>query len=734
MASSTFDFSITTYNLHGINQGAPVLNELCDRNYLHVDCVCIQESWATVTNLAKLRNFNKDYTFYGMSAMEKTLSAGVLKGRPFGGVGILLKTIFCKEVIRQEIHERFVVLVLKNIIIISLYLPCCSAKNREDIITEVFENLKQITQPYTSHHIICAGDYNSDLVSPNASLLRDYLNDLRLVQNSNVLNTDSVKYTYANEALNHFSYIDHILVSKSIVSKIIKYEVIDNAINLSDHFPVLCVFKLDYREVFQMGTNSKSYVKNTETNDNLETRIRWDHANIAAYHDYTYYRFADIWDDLRNNDSVNIHSNLLTGTQASIDNFYTTIVTILTEASKKCIPQKRKSCYKFWWDREAQEIKDESIKTHKLWIKNGRPRQGPIFESKCLSKKQYRHFISEKKKNENKQISDQLHDVLLNKDRVAFWKTWNRKFNNKNCKSNVVNGLSNDTDIANAFAEVFVNSMNIGNINDVNADRNLINSKLLHNYKGDFSTDANISVELVDSVIKKLKNGKAVDCENLSYEHFLYCHPIVICVITKLFNVILESSTVPSSFGLGILVPILKGQKKSYNNTEDYRGITICNILSKILEHCLLLKCSKFFKCSNRQFGFQKEIGCSHAIFTMRIVANRVCQEGSTLNVCSLDLSKAFDRIDHKLLVKKLIERNLPKWFISTIVNWYGKLWSKVKWGNSYSEPFKITKGVRQGGVLSPIFFSIFVDEIFETLEKTKMGCFIRNSWFNALM
>jgi len=67
----------------------------------------------------------------------------------------------------------------------------------------------------------------------------------------------------------------------------------------------------------------------------------------------------------------------------------------------------------------------------------------------------------------------------------------------------VVNGLSNDTDITNAFADVFVNAMNIGNINDVNSDRNLINSKLLHNYKGDFSTDANISVELVDSVIKK---------------------------------------------------------------------------------------------------------------------------------------------------------------------------------------------------------------------------------------
>ena len=148
------------------------------------------------------------------------------------------------------------------------------------------------------------------------------------------------------------------------------------------------------------------------------------------------------------------------------------------------------------------------------------------------------------------------------------------------------------------------------------------------------------------------------------------------------------------------------------------------------------MKCDNFLKCSDRQFGFRKNASCAQAIYAMKRVVNNFTEKGSTVNICSLDLSKAFDKINHKILFRKLMERNVPKFFITLLVDWYSKLKSKVKWGDSesYSEWFEITMGIRQGGVLSPLFYSVYVDEIFQNLEKTGKGCFIGHMTFNILM
>ena len=80
--------SCATFNLHGWNQGIAALNGLCID--LKVDCIFIQEHWLSPLNISLASNFSCDYTFYGKSAMEKAVSLSVLRGRPYGGAGILL--------------------------------------------------------------------------------------------------------------------------------------------------------------------------------------------------------------------------------------------------------------------------------------------------------------------------------------------------------------------------------------------------------------------------------------------------------------------------------------------------------------------------------------------------------------------------------------------------------------------------------------------------------------------
>ena len=97
-------------------------------------------------------------------------------------------------------------------------------------------------------------------------------------------------------------------------------------------------------------------------------------------------------------------------------------------------------------------------------------------------------------------------------------------------------------------------------------------------------------------------------------------------------------------------------------------------------------------------------------------------------------MSRAFDRLNHNLLMIKLMDRKLPSCLVNLLYCWYSKLFSFIKWGNGLSILFHITVGVRQGGTLSPSFFAIFVDSILNKLEKSMLGCHISGICLNSLM
>ena len=81
-------------------------------------------------------------------------------------------------------------------------------------------------------------------------------------------------------------------------------------------------------------------------------------------------------------------------------------------------------------------------------------------------------------------------------------------------------------------------------------------------------------------------------------------------------------------------------------------------VMSKVSEHCVLRRFESYFVTSDNQFGFKKQTGCSHAIFTS--VINHYTAHGTTVNLCAVDISKAFDRMNHFGLFCTLMDRLLP--------------------------------------------------------------------------
>jgi len=93
--------------------------------------------------------------------------------------------------------------------------------------------------------------------------------------------------------------------------------------------------------------------------------------------------------------------------------------------------------------------------------------------------------------------------------------------------------------------------------------------------------------------------------------------------------------------------------------------------------------------------------------FVLSQVVNYFRVHGSSVYLAYLDAYKAFDRANHVKLFKMLILKGLPTNVVRIMIDWYGKTFSVVKWNSIFSREVCVRSGIRQGGILSPVFFNI---------------------------
>jgi hypothetical protein len=234
--------------------------------------------------------------------------------------------------------------------------------------------------------------------------------------------------------------------------------------------------------------------------------------------------------------------------------------------------------------------------------------------------------------------------------------------------------------------------------------------------------------------LKKLKCGKAAGIDGISSEHLLYSHPALFTILMCLFNACIKINYIPDLFGRGLLIPLFKGGGLDKSKIENYRGITISSIFSKLFEMCLLNVYLQYFETDDLQFGFKSSTGCRDAILTARSAINYMTERGCTVNVCSLDLSKAFDKVDLPILLSKLMERHIPKSLIALLLDWYGKCFVSIKWEGIVANPFKVDAGVRQGGILSPFLFAVYINDVIVKLRNSGFGLCINNTFVGCII
>jgi len=238
------------------------------------------------------------------------------------------------------------------------------------------------------------------------------------------------------------------------------------------------------------------------------------------------------------------------------------------------------------------------------------------------------------------------------------------KFEIKSKRVQLVDGVIDPEQVANNFAKHFCEACSSQSHEGARALATTYNS-LRTDYVGAYhSEEFCFDTELLENILSSMKRGKAVDFYG-SKNHLQYSHPILCCVLAKLFNWFLHVGYVPSQFGISYTVPLLKcntGYNKKLS-VSDFRGISIKGTayqrgisikLSKVFEHCILHRFSSFMTTSDNQFGFKKAL-CNHAVYCVRNITNHYVSHGSTVNLCALDIiSKAFGQINRNGLFVKL--------------------------------------------------------------------------------
>ena len=146
-----------------------------------------------------------------------------------------------------------------------------------------------------------------------------------------------------------------------------------------------------------------------------------------------------------------------------------------------------------------------------------------------------------------------------------------------------------------------------------------------------------------------------------------------------------------------------------------------------------LCKFSNCFTTSDLQFGFKSNHSTTSCTFVLQEVVNHFTQNGSNVYTVLLDASKAFDRVHYVKLFRLLLHRDLNPIIIRFLLNLYTNQKLCVQWGNHSSDYYNVSNGVKQGGVLSPVLFSIYIDELLLRLRNANIGCYIGNIFMGAL-
>ena len=382
------------------------------------------------------------------------------------------------------------------------------------------------------------------------------------------------------------------------------------------------------------------------------------------------------------------------------------------------------------WAEYVAPARDESLFWHKIWTDCGRPRSGVVADCMRRTRLAYHYAIRYVRRKERDIIDERFAETIMQNRTRDFWSEVRRI---KNCRAGVggiVDGLSDSADIANMFANKYADlySSVPYDCAAMTGIKSEINAAVTT-----FTNDCVVGYCDVAEAVSFLKPNKNDGHAGLSTNHVIHGCDELNVHLSMLYSAMLVHGVATNDLLLSSIIPIPKNKNGGHCDSANYRGIALCSILGKIFDRILLNRYSDFLITSQHQFGFKKNNSTAMCTMVLKETINYYTSSKGTVFCTLLDATKAFDRVKYCKLFRCLLQRKLPFVVLRLLLVMYTDHVTRIVWNGIQSRWFGVLNGVKQGGVMSPILFCVYFDDLLNALVEAKVGCFIGNIFVGVL-
>ena len=501
----------------------------------------------------------------------------------------------------------------------------------------------------------------------------------------------------SNDGAEIESCLDHVYASENILHKLRTLKLDNSA---TDHLPIVAIFMTKQPKPKNNGTKPPIFKRSMKN----FTRTRWIDCLRTRN-----------WDKIAQKTDVNEQTSELSKE--------------LNLALDECAPYKQfkpRENYRPGLSNATKTLMRERDETRKKIPKASEQEKIGL---RATYKQLRNKAINQMRTDTRNQNADRLANA---KNEGEVWKIVNEIIKPKSSPQIVLSTnegeVTDDLEIANKFNEYFIQK-----IEDLKEkiDPTLIKDPLARIQEKTKRKNLSFSLKKITEkevvkIMKSMSKKKSKGKDGVSQECLLIGAEVLAAPLTKIINNSITSGIFPADWKEAIVVPILK--KGDPKDPKNYRPVSCLTAASKVLEKVVCQQLTKYIEkhklLPNSQHGFRSGRSTMTALSSMQKNWIKNAEDGLMTGVLVWDLSAAFDTLDVNLFLKKLSLYGADELTLSWFRSFLTDRTQRVRIGSSLSNALTLTSGVPQGGILSPIVFTLYTADMELWLKKSKLTNF----------